>query len=337
MTQLDDASVADVSIALRRNDAAQRMMGAAPRLSVVVPFYAYDVGPLALRLDALARSVSEPIDVIFLDDGSRDQRWADGLCAVVQGCATPFTVGVLSRNVGRARIRNHLCHMTMALYLLYLDADMWPDHDDFLARYVAWLLAGGVDVIYGGRSADKVVLTAPEYAMHKTFTKLREQIPAAVRRAAPAYSFYSCNFLVRKDILAEIPLNAAYTGWGWEDCEWAMRVAEKYEIRHEDNAASHLGLLTGQQLLSKYDESVGNFSQFFKRYPGVVESTMLVRVARLIGMLHVSGLVKLVARSLALNAWLPIRLRLAGLMLYKSALYAPVVAGRAPVSELMEG
>jgi glycosyltransferase involved in cell wall biosynthesis len=316
------------AVTLRRNQAALRMP-AAPLLSVVVPFYTYDVSDLAKRLDALYQGVIEPVDVIFLDDGSPDRRWADQVWEVAQHCSVPMSVGALSSNVGRARIRNHLCHTTDAPYLLYLDADMWPDRDDFLTLYLGWIREGGVDVIYGGRSADKAVLTAPEYSLHRVFTQLREQIPASDRRLAPAYSFYSCNFVVRREILAAIPLNAAYTGWGWEDCEWAMRVAERYAIRHEDNPASHLGLLTCDQILKKYDESVGNFSLFYSAHPEVVAQTMLVKVARLAGALGLSSPLGLFARALARAAWLPNKLRLLGLMLYKSALYAPVVGGRA--------
>lgn len=318
----------DTHITVRKNDAALHLAGPTV-LSVVVPFFAYDVRPLAQRLDELAKGVNQAICMVFLDDGSRDAHWAEELWQMASTFSTPTVVGVLKQNAGRARIRNHLCHLTESPYLLYLDADMWPDQPDFLAKYVGWLSSTPqVDVIYGGRSADKVILDGPDYKLHATFTKLREQIPASVRRASPAYTFYSCNFLVRREILLQTPLNAAYTGWGWEDCEWAMRVIQNHQIRHEDNPASHLGLLTCEQILRKYDESVGNFSLFYGQHPDVVQSTMLVRIAKLLGYSRLEGVARFVARQLAQASWLPIKLQLLGLMLYKSALYAPVVTGR---------
>lgn len=321
-------SAAETQITVRKNSPALQLQ-APTVLSVVVPFFRYDVRPLMLRLDELAQSVKQPICLVFLDDGSKEAHWSEDLWVAASTLATPVLVGVLHKNAGRARIRNHLCHLTESPYLLYLDADMWPDKPDFLVKYMDWLSTEPrVDVIYGGRSADKVILNGPEYTLHATFTRLREQIPAAERRASPAYTFYSCNFLVRRDILLETPLNAAYTGWGWEDCEWAMRVAQSHQIRHEDNPASHLGLLTSEQILRKYDESVSNFTLFFGQHPDVVQSTMLVRMAKLMGHSRLEGLVREFARFMARSAWLPIKLQLLGLMLYKSALYAPVVTGR---------
>lgn len=303
---------------------ASEVIGAAP-LTIVVPFMNYDVAPLAQRLLALAARVRVPVPMVFVDDGSTDPRWWQGLWVVLQAADQPVQLAVLHQNVGRARVRNDLCQRARSPYLLYLDADMWPDDEQFIERYLAWIAEGGVDVIYGGRSARKVLLDGPDHELHRRMTIEREALPAAVRRQAPAYQFYSCNFVVRRDLLAAFPLDPRFTGWGWEDCEWAARVAQSHAIRHEDNSASHLGLLTAEQILRKYDESIGNFRLIAQKRPDLVRPIALCKVARLIGRLHLQWATARVARALALSNRWPYAIRMRGLMFYKAALYAPVV------------
>ena len=303
-------------------NAAWQVAGPAP-VSVVVPFLNYDVLPLARRLLQLAGPTGVPVPLIFVDDGSPDPAFRQALWALLKDAAQPCLLASLPCNVGRARVRNILCRLACTPYLLYLDADMWPDRDDFLQRYLGWIADGTVDVIYGGRSVDKVVLTGPQYRLHRQMTQAREALPATVRRQSPAFHFYSCNFVVRREILDAYPLDEQFTGWGWEDMEWASRVAGKYAIRHEDNPASHLGLLTAPQILKKYDESIGNFRLMLARRPDIVAPTALFRVARVIGRLGLGPAVGTVARHIATAAWLPNAMRLQGLMFYKAALYAP--------------
>ena len=165
-------------------------------------------------------------------------------------------------------------------------------------------------------------MKGPEHELHRQMTVQREALSASVRRQAPAYHFYSCNFVVKRVILGSVPLEEQFTGWGWEDCEWAARVADRYQIRHEDNSASHLGLLTAEQILKKYDESVGNFQLMLSRRPDIVKPTSLFRAARLIDFLGIAKAVAWAARWLAVSPSLPVSLRMHGLMLYKASLYA---------------
>lgn len=291
-------------------------------LSVVVPFFNYDVNALATRLLQLADKLRVLVPIVFVDDGSPSPMFNRRLWSLLLNAEQPCAMAVLHQNVGRSKVRNYLSRIARTSYLLYLDADMWPDSPDFLNRYLAWATAGDVDVLYGGRSADKVILNGPAYELHRLMTVQREALPAVVRRQSPAYHFYSCNFMVRRELLSAFPLDERFTGWGWEDCEWASRVAEHHEIRHEDNSASHLGLLTASEILEKYDESIVNFSFLLQSRPELVISTALFRVARGIGRLGLASMVTAVARKMAVSSRLPMTLRMRGLMLYKASLYS---------------
>jgi hypothetical protein len=83
-------------------------------------------------------------------------------------------------------------------------------------------------------------------------------------------------------------------------------------------------------LLSKYDESVGNFTLMLQRRPDLVTHMALFRVARIAGKLGLHSVMGAVAKRLALSRSLPISLRMRCLMLYKASLYAPVATEFAP-------
>ena len=309
----------------RRANIARRDQNDTPLLSIVVPFYAYDASALAHALVAMAVGQNLACEIIFADDGSSDTHFGDIVYQVFCNSTVPSLLLSFKRNLGRAAIRNQLAKEACGRYLLYLDADMMPDEEDFLAKYVRLAKMGDVDIVYGGRSVKHVKVCSPALNLHKVFTHERESLPAEMRRENPAYHFYSCNFLVRKEIILAVPIDERFTGWGWEDCEWAARASDQYRITHIDNPATHLGLLDAEKIILKYEESIGNFTLIRSLQPGMIVGTSIYKAARLIRQLRIGWVVRKISRRCILSSSLPVKLRLVSLMLYKASLYEKVV------------
>ena len=200
-----------------------------------------------------------------------------------------------------------------------------PDEADFLATYVQLVKKDDVDIVFGGRSAKHAKVDSPVLSLHKEITHTREMLPASKRRGSPAYYFYSCNFLVRKEIILTVPLDERFSGWGWEDCEWAARASERYRLTHIDNSATHLGLLEPDKIMMKYEESIGNFALILDLRREIIVETTIYKSARLIRQLHLSWIVRKISRKCVLSNALPLKLRVVSTMLFKAALYAKVV------------
>ena len=47
------------------------------------------------------------------------------------------------------------------------------------------------------------------------------------------------------------PFNEQFTGYGYEDIEWGLRLANRWKVQHIENTASHLGLVTKSAALEK--------------------------------------------------------------------------------------
>ena len=295
---------------------------AAPVLSVLVPFYGDDPRPLLQRLDLQARRLSGAVELVDLADGSRDGRLGSAVEAQVRTFACPARLIRLAVNEGRARGRNRLVRHARAEHLLFLDSDMAPDGPDFLVRWLQHARAG-VAVAFGGFTVDAAP-TCRATALHRAMARRSDCLPASVRRRTPEKYVFTSNLLVRREVIEAEPFDEAFTGWGWEDVEWAMRVSRRWPIEHVDNTATHLGLDTVEALARKYEQSAANFARVRAAHPDIVAAYPSFRVARALKRAPFRRAWRPVLREFA-RCPAPLPLRALTMKLYRAGLYARVV------------
>ena len=297
--------------------------GAKPKLSVVMPFFRYDPTPLLERLNAEACAFDGAIEILALDDGGGDKALAERVAALAGGMKSPARLILLTANEGRAKGRNRLIDAARARHILLIDCDMAPDAPDFLARYIA-LADEDVAVAFGGFSVDRTVATADQ-ELHRALQLRAECLPARLRRMQPEKYVYTSNLLVRRDVFGAEAFDEGFTGWGWEDVEWGMRVASKFDVRQIENTATHLGLDTAAVLANKYEQSVANFARVVAHHPQIVVSYPSYRMARILKRLPQRALFRSFLKQLALQSHAPLLARIFAMKAYRAALYAEVV------------
>ncbi len=297
---------------------------AAPRLSVLVPFFRDDPRLLVDALDAQAAGLGGAMEFVLLDDAGGDAALSDAVERAVAALAVPARLVRLAENAGRAAARNTLAAEARAPHLLFVDADMRPERSDFLARWLE-IAATDAPAAFGGFTV------APErpkgsHALHHAMQAAGDCLPAEARALQPAKTVASSNLLVRRDVLAAEPFDAGFKGWGWEDTDWAARVAARFGVSHPDIPARHLGLDTAAALAAKYEQSPPNFARLLARQPELVRGLPSYRAARALR-LWPESLRPLRGRlkAVALAERAPLRLRVAAMRLYRAALYAEVV------------
>jgi len=229
----------------------------------------------------------------------------------------------LAQNEGRARGRNRLSGHARGGALLFLDADMRPDGPDFLAVWLDLIVREDPAVAFGGFSL-KQASKARALAVHRRMSEKVECAEASLRARQPEKFVFTSNLLVRRDALAAEAFDPSFSGWGWEDVEWGMRIARRFEVMHVDNPASHLGLDTVAALAAKYEQSVANFAHVVRSHPEV-RAYPSYRAARLLRRAPLRGAWRPLLKRLALFAALPDSARAFSLRLYRAALYAEAV------------
>jgi glycosyltransferase involved in cell wall biosynthesis len=297
---------------------------ARPAVSVLIPFLRDDPDDLLGLLDREATAIDGAVEIVLLDDGTGDPALTTKLTARTAGMALPVRLITLPANEGRAQGRNRLATAARGDSLLFLDSDMRPDHDRFLNTWADLATRERPAVAFGGFS----LLQAPtdaRYQVHRSMAAKSECLPAAERSLQPEKFVYTSNLLVRRDVFEAEAFDAGFSGWGWEDVEWAMRVSRRFPVVHLDNPATHMGLDTVDALARKYEQSAPNFARMVGRHPEIVAAYPSYKAARLLKRLPGLRGWRRALRGAAQAGWLPVPARAFSLRLYRVALYADAV------------
>jgi len=297
---------------------------ARPALSVLTPFLRDDPSELLVLLDQEAEALKGRVEIVLLDDGTADPALTARLSAQIKAMRLPVQLITLTANEGRSIGRNRLATAARGASLLFLDSDMRPDHDRFLGVWADLVQAQGPAVAFGGFS----LLQAPDearFAVHRAMAARSDCVSHEQRALQPEKYVFTSNLLVRRDVFEAEAFDPGFTGWGWEDVEWAMRVGKRFSIIHVDNPATHMGLDTVAQLIGKYEQAAPNFARMAARHPEVVAAYPSYRAARLIKKIPGRGLMRSVLKGAARADWLPVSARAFSLRLYRTALYAEAV------------
>lgn len=297
---------------------------ATPTLSVLIPFLHDDPEALIVLLDREALTLRGDAELILLDDGTNDSELTARLIARIEASALPIRLITLSKNEGRSVGRNRLAASARGSSLLFLDSDMRPDHDRFLTTWADLAATADTAVAFGGFS----LLQAPDearFAVHRRMATRSDCLSHHQRALQPEKHVFTSNLLVRRDVFEAEAFDPGFTGWGWEDVEWAMRVSRRFKVEHIDNPATHMGLDTVESLAAKYEQSAPNFARVVARHPDFVSAYPSYRVARRLkrapGLKAFRPLFKQAARLTVL----PVALRAFSLRLYRVALYAEAI------------
>ncbi len=295
-----------------------------PALSVLIPFYRDDPSDLIEALSEEAPALAGSVELIVLDDGSGDDELAERVRNRIRASQLPARFIRLKKNEGRSRGRNRLTSSARGGSYLFLDSDMLPDSGSFLRTWADLVARQDPAVAFGGFS----LLQAPQdaaFAVHRAMSQRSECIPYQQRALQPEKYVYTSNLLVRRDVFVAEAFDSEFSGWGWEDVEWAMRVARRFRVIHLDNPATHLGLESADRLAGKYEQSVANFARVVDRHPDFVSQYPSYRVARLLKKAPGVRQWRPWFKRVALNENLPVPARAFSLRLYRAALYAEAV------------
>ena len=291
-----------------------------PRVSILVPFYRDDPSALVAALAGPWRR-GGAAELILYDDGGGDPLLIARLEAALYAFPAPARLIRGSVNRGRAFARNALATVASARHLLFLDADMLPAAPDFLDRWLQQAEADP-DIVFGGFSVPEHA--GREGALHRAFSAAGDCLDAQARSRNPAQYVFTSNLMVRASLLEEVPFDAGFSGWGWEDAEWAARAAQSCAILHIDNPAVHLGLESADTLLRRFRDSAANYGRYVRRHPELAATlashVWATRLKRLRGARPMRPLLAALARGAA-----PMRLRVLALKLWRASWYSEVL------------
>lgn len=297
---------------------AQSMMQ--PDLSVLIPYYRDDPSEL---IESLAVQISghHNVEICLYDDGSKDTDLETRVSDLVSQSAAIVRLMTASDNRGRSYARNSLRSNARADWVLFLDADMRPVTDHFISDYLVEIKKNEADIIFGGFEVPHTT-NDPERELHRAFSETSDCLTLQARQLKGPQYVCSSNLCVRKTVLDAEPFDPEFSGWGWEDSEWAARTAARFKLVHADIPALHLGLESTDTLLSRFKNSGPNYLRFTHKHPELAKSLKLYNVMHTLKRLPGQKLLRPLWKSLVKFNSAPIKVRLAALKLWRASWYA---------------
>ena len=193
-----------------------------------------------------------------------------------------------------------------------------------LARYLELIDSEDPAVAFGGFSLHQAPYNQ-DHALHRRLALRSDCARANVRRRHPEKFVFTSNLLIRRDVFETESFDESFTGWGWEDVEWGVRVSRTHKILHIDNPATHLGLDAARILAAKYEQAGANFALILKAHPDVVRHYPTYKVGRAMRFAPMRRLWRPALKAMALADPMPLPLRALSMRLYRVSVCADVV------------
>lgn len=258
----------------------------APTLSILLPSYNNTCLALVEALHAQASALRDfRYEILVADDGSTDKmsvktnRRINDLpnCRYIER----------EKNVGRAIIRNFLAKQAQGRWLLYIDSDMEVRNPLYITNYVSILRKQETDekthpdIIYGGYT----IANADEKALSNNLRYIserqnRQNADHTLRQSHPYRDFHTSNFIVRREIMLQYPLDERFRHYGYEDVLWGKTLqTHNISILHVDNPLNFEHFETNMTFLDKTEEALHTLYHFRE---DLSECSTLIRYANMV-------------------------------------------------------
>lgn len=230
-------------------------------LSILIPIYNFNINELVNDLHAQCEGLDLDYEILCYDDYSSENIRLQNQ-PVKNNSHVVYKD--MSRNLGRAGIRNLLATEAKYPYLLFLDGDSGIIREDFITQYLDYLDIGSV--LYGGRKYADIKPEKQEYILHWKYGSLKEALAKAKRIEAPYLNFQTNNFLISKTTFKLLEFDEQVSGYGYEDLLFSYQLKQRHiPIIHLENEVLHLGLEKTSDFLKKTQNAIHNLSMLYKQ------------------------------------------------------------------------
>lgn len=232
-------------------------------LSIAIPTRNDDCSQTVSKLlEQARRETSLDFEILIADDASDNAEVIRQLNIIgnQEGCRLIR----LKENVGRAAVRNMLAREAKYDKVLFIDAGVDINNQDFLKTYI--LHANDADIVCGGWKTEVGAETAKANLRAKYELDCEKNHTPLQRNKHPYRSFRTVNFLVHKDRLLNNPFPADMTGYGYEDVVFGKQ-AEKAgcTVLHIDNPVVYKSYEDNEAFVSKTIQSVNTLYIYRER------------------------------------------------------------------------
>lgn len=239
-------------------------------ISILVPVYNWDVTDLITELHKQSLALNIEFEMMAVDDYSTDSIIKKTNLEIQ---LEHFKLIELTENVGNAEARNILARSAKYNWLLFLDADMIPVHDNFVQLYLEQIKENDFDIMSGGILYKNQ--TSPKFKLKWLHGSQTEE---QLEKKDPYLEIRGNNFLVRKEIFLQNPFGGLPESYGYVDTHFGLKLKQsKARVKIIHNPCYHLGLENNETFVKKYRKSVRNAFWLYHNHPEMADNLRLVQ------------------------------------------------------------
>jgi glycosyltransferase involved in cell wall biosynthesis len=221
-------------------------------LSILIPTYNYSIYNLVCELKNQCDLVGIDYEIICQDDHSDELQNQDNL-KINQLKNCNFSSN--SENLGRSKNRNLLAQKAKFHYLLFLDADTFPIHKNFISNYLLEI-SDTNKIVYGGIRYQEQK-PKKEKLLRWVYGKKREALSVEKRNKNVYLSFLTLNFLIHKEVFKTVSFNESIPNLRHEDTLFSYELMKNnISLKHIENPIYHYGIDHFDVALKKEHESL---------------------------------------------------------------------------------
>lgn len=260
------------------------------RLSILLPCYNNVCTDLVTALSRQAENIVNSgrrldYEIIVADDGSTDHDAINRNKAIDR---LPHARYVLrGHNTGRSAIRNWLAREARHPWLLFIDSDLGIDNDNYLAAYLA---LDSAEVTCGGYTVSGDPKALRHNLRYAYENKNRNKHMAAERLKHPYENFHTSNFMIRRSIMLDHPLDERIRRYGYEDILFGKNLGRLgISITHIDNPLVFNSFENNAAFTAKTSEGMATLAEFENELRGY---SPLITMAERLDRLHLTPFVR---------------------------------------------
>lgn len=203
-------------------------------LSILIPTFNYNVVPLVLELQQQCLECEITFEILVQDDVSQLFIVENSTINAIPNCL--FAIN--AQNLGRGKNINLLCAKSKYEYVLVMEADSFPENNNYLKNYLE-KLSKSTTIIFGGVKYPTKI-PPKEKILRWKYGKKRET-RSLEHRMNNEYDFvFTWNLLLRKDIVLENPFPEFISEYGYEDLIFIKNIQFKaVSVLHIENPLVH--------------------------------------------------------------------------------------------------
>lgn len=230
-------------------------------LSILIPTYNYNVLPLVTQIQKQVSLLKFEYEIIVFEDCSTLKIIENQQINSIENS----TYKLLDKNIGRSKIRNLLAKSAKYNWLLFLDADVIPEKDNFISKYLDEIKRNEKErIIYGG-----IVYTKEkpkkEFVFRWKYGNQREAKSLPDRIKNKHLSLLTLNFLSHKNIFKKVLFNETILNLRHEDTLFSFDLKKQnINVEHIENRVIHLGLDSFEKAIKKENDSIISLNYLLK-------------------------------------------------------------------------